>query len=175
MKALHRIIETAATDPRPIVLAEGEDPRVVRAAARAVNRGIGRIILLGDKAKIQDQAANFGVDLEGIDLVDPNQDERLESYAQHLYQLRKHKGMTPEQAGELARSPLYFANLMVAAGDADGSVGGALYSTSDTVRTALQVHGVGKGFNIVSSFFIMMFCEPFHSSRAELFSPTAVW
>ncbi|MCP3661335.1 MAG: phosphate acetyltransferase [Gammaproteobacteria bacterium] len=168
MKALYRIIETATSDPRPIVLAEGEDPRVVRAAANAWKRGIARIILLGKKSTILHQATNSGIDLEGIELVDPKEDERQEPYAQYLYALRKHKGMTLEQARELTQSPLYFSNLMVATGDAEGSVAGASYTTADTVRAAIQILGVTPEAKLVSSFFIMMFCESFHSLKGGI-------
>lgn len=168
MKALQRIIAQASADPKRIVLYEGADERTVRAAARATREGIAKIVIVGDPAATRELAASLALDLSRIELLDPAMSELSESFAQALYQLRQAKGMTLEQAREQVRDPLCFANLMVRLGHADGSVGGAVHTTADVVRNAIQIIGVQKSFKIVSSFFLMMLCQPFHSLKGGL-------
>jgi phosphate acetyltransferase len=169
MKALHNIIDKAAADPRRIVLAEGEDPRVIEAASRAAGDGIARVVLLGGPdADIRALAHELGHDLTGVEVLYPLAFEESERYAQALFELRKAKGMTIEQARELSKKPLQFANLMVRLGDADGLVAGAVNTTADVVRNAIQIIGVRPSFKLVSSFFLMMLCEPFHTLKGGL-------
>lgn len=168
LKALNRIIEQARANPRRIALSEGNDSRVLEAAARATAAGIARIILVGDRTASEAAAAREGIDLSGIEFVDPANSSPLPELAELLFQLRKHKGMTREQAAEAARQPLVCANLLVKAGHADGTVSGAVHTTADVVRTAIQVIGVKPGIKLVSSFFLMMLCEPFHSLKGGL-------
>ena len=168
MKPLDDLIDRARADPKRIVLAEGEDPRVVEAAGRAVREGIAKPILLGRASEIEAQAKAQDLVLSDVEIVDPDTTDRLESYAACLQELRRHRGMTIEQAREAARAPLYFANLMVRLGDAEGSVAGARYSTADTVRAAIQVIGAQEGFDLISSFFIMILCEPFHELKGAM-------
>lgn len=168
MKAIHRIIERARSSPRRIVLCEAEDPRVLQGARRATQEGIARIVLVGDAGRIADAAERHGIALDGMEVVDPASAALRERYAQQWLALRQSRGMTPEQAQRDVLAPLCFANLMVRAGDADGSVAGAVHTTADVVRHAIQIIGIAPSFRLVSSFFLMMFCEPFHSLKGGL-------
>ncbi len=168
MKALNEIFRKSKADPRHIVLAEGEDERVLEAAAKATEDGLAKLIVLGNRQRIEQQAQACGVSLEGIELLDPATSDKVPAYAKALYELRKHKGMTLDEATEKVRDPLCYANMMVHLSDAEGSVAGAVYTTSDVVRSAIQQIGVRKDAHIVSSFFLMMLCEPFHSLKGGL-------
>ncbi|MCW8886995.1 MAG: phosphate acetyltransferase [Motiliproteus sp.] len=165
MKALNNIFKRAADAPKRVVLAEGEDPRILEAAAIASERGIAEITLLGDVDKINALAAENNFDLSKVAVVDPARSADVDRYGNALYELRKAKGMTPDQAAELIQNPLYFAQVMVQVGDADGSVAGAVYTTGDVVRSAIQIIGMAESANMVSSFFLMMLCEPFHELK----------
>ncbi|MBY4675186.1 phosphate acetyltransferase [Marinobacterium arenosum] len=165
MKALNNIFKRASEDPRRVVLAEGEDPRILEAAVIATERGIAKLTLLGNVATIQATAAQQGLDLTGVALLDPADSADAARYAEQLYQLRQAKGMTPEKAAQLMQDPLHYAQMMVHLDDADGSVCGAVYTTGDTVRAAIQIIGMADDASMVSSFFLMMLCEPFHELK----------
>jgi phosphate acetyltransferase len=168
MKALNRIVESARMSPMRIVLCEAEDARVLAAAARASREGIARILLVGEAAAIRAAAARESVDLGAMTLIDPHTSPWYEPFVDSLVALRGSKGMTLEAARDEVRKPLTFANLMVRYGHADGSVAGALHTTADVVRTAIQLIGVEPSFRLVSSFFLMMLCEPFHRYKGGL-------
>lgn len=168
MKAILRIIDQARASPMRIVLSEADDPRVLQAAQRASREGVARIVLVGDAAHIREAAASFDIDLSGMELVEPASSPHASSYAAELFALRGKKGMTLDQAQHEILKPLCFANLMVRLGDADGSVSGAVNTTADVVRTAIQVIGIAPSFKLVSSFFLMMLCEPFHTLKGGL-------
>jgi phosphate acetyltransferase len=168
MKAINRIIEQARHSPMRIVLSEAEDPRVLQAAQRASSEGIARILLVGDATRIREAAARFDVDLNGMELVDPATSALAPLYADELFALRSKKGMTLQQAQSEILNPLCFANLMVRLGHADGSVSGAVNTTADVVRNAIQIIGIAPSFELVSSFFLMMLCEPFHTLKGGL-------
>ncbi|KVA49008.1 phosphate acetyltransferase [Burkholderia cepacia] len=168
MKALDRILESARRAPMRIVLCEADDPRVLHAAARATRDGIARIVLVGNRAAIHAAAARDAIDLDGMTLVDPADAPQRDAYADALHALRANKGMTADAARDAVRDPLTYANLMVRLGEADGSVAGAVHATADVVRAAIQLIGVDPAFRIVSSFFLMMLCEPFHTIKGGL-------
>ncbi|AOI88789.1 phosphate acetyltransferase [Burkholderia pseudomultivorans] len=168
MKALDRILDSARRQPMRIALCEADDPRVLHAAARATRDGIAHIVLVGARAAIHAAAARDGIDLDGIALVDPASAASRDAYADALHALRKSKGMTADAARDAVLDPLCHANLMVRLGDADGSVAGAVHATADVVRAAIQLIGVDPSFRIVSSFFLMMLCEPFHTIKGGL-------
>lgn len=168
MKAINRIIERARATPQRIVLCEAEDPRILQAAQRATREGIARIVLAGDAARIRQAAAGADIDLAGMDVIDPASSALAPSLAQKLFALRAKKGMTLENAKREVLKPLCFANLMVRLGHADGSVAGAVHTTADVVRTAIQVIGIHPSSRLVSSFFLMMLCEPFHALKGGL-------
>ena len=169
MKALNNILAKAAADPRRIVLAEGGDPRVIEAAARASAQGLARITLLGGpEVDIAALARELGHDLTGVEIRYPHALAASEEYAGALFELRRHKGLTLADARELARQPLPHANLMVRLGDADCMVAGALHTTAEVVRNAIQIIGMQPSFDLVSSFFLMMLCQPFHTLKGGL-------
>lgn len=165
MQFLNSILQKARTHPQTIVLAEGADGRVIEAARRAQDEGIANCILIGDRATVLRQAEASGHDLTDIKIEDPVVSQHLQSYSKKLWQLRKHKGMTLEQAQNQALDPLCFADLMLRSGHADGSIAGAVYTTGDRVRSALQIVGVMPGFNSVSSFILMLFEAEHHDPK----------
>ncbi len=148
------IKERAKAKQRTIVLCEGEDRRVVEAAEECAQEGLAKIILLGNPAQIH--ASNPDTDLTGVEIIDPATSPKLESYAALLYELRKAKGMTEEQAKEQAKDATFFGALMLKAGDADGLVSGACHSTANTLRPGLQIVKTAPGASAVSSFNLMV-------------------
>lgn len=140
---------------KTIVLPEGEDERVLQAAHEAAKQKIAKIIILGEEADIKAYFAKQGWDLEGIELINPAHSPKLGEYTKLLYELRKAKGMTEEEAAKTALNPNYFGTLMIKAGDADGMVSGADHSTADTVRPALQIIKSRRPERVVSALFIM--------------------
>ena len=165
MNLLNTLKNRARSNPKHIVLAEGEDPRVIAAAEEITRDSIAKITLLGQPAKIEAAAKEIGADLKGITIQDPNNSQRANSYAQILLQQRRSRGVTQEETQSTARTPLYFANLMVAANEADGCVAGAANSSANTVRAAIQSIGLAPDSKLVSSFFLMLI--PNKNSQAE--------
>lgn len=153
---METIYARARAVKKTIVLPEGMDGRVVKAAADILARGLATPILLGNPEEVQKLARENGANLSGIEIVDPETYPKRQQYADMLYELRKNKGMTPEEAYRLTGDILYLGVLMVKAGDADGEVSGATHSTADTVRPALQVLKTAPGVSIASSFFVMI-------------------
>ncbi len=153
MNVTERIMQRARDNKRTIVLAEGHDERVVKAAGISQKEGIANIVLLGNPENIAKLAGD--VSLEGVNIIDIEKADKLEQYTKELYELRKEKGMTPEQAAAQIKDELFFGAMMVRLGDADGMVAGATHTTSDTLRAALQVIKARKGIKTVSSFFVM--------------------
>lgn len=151
---MDRIKAKASALHKHIVLCEGEDSRVVKAASDVVKQGIAKITLLGKEDEIR--ANNPGVDLSGVNIVDPATSEKRKEYAELLYSLRKAKGMTPEEADKLSYDNTYFGVLMLKAGDVDGLVSGACHSTSNTLRPGLQIVKAAPGVPLVSSYFLMI-------------------
>ena len=155
MSVIERIKEKARANPRRIVLPEGDEPRTVEAAARARAEGLALPILLGNAAAIEAVARHRGVDIGDIDIVDPAGSAKAGDYAQALHELRKAKGVTREQAAELVADPMYYGIMMVKLGDADGLVSGAVHTTGDMLRPALQIIKTRPGLKVVSSSFLM--------------------
>ena len=157
MSFLDEIKERARKSPRTIVFPEGDEPRTVQAAAILRAEGLVRPILLGMPEKIRKTAEETGADLAGITLIDPAEPARAAAKAEVLHELRKHKGLSREAAAELAKDPMYCGVLMVKAGEADGLVSGAVHTTGDMLRPALQIIKTKPGTDIVSSAFLMLF------------------
>jgi phosphate acetyltransferase len=155
MDILERIRQRAAARPQRIVLPEGNDPRVVVAAAMCARDRIARITLLGDEATIRETAQRESVDLGGVDVVDHRRASDFDKMVALFHEMRRAKGLMADEARTLVSDPLYYGNLMVRTGRADGSVAGATNTTSHTVRAALHCIGVRAGFKLVSSFFLM--------------------
>jgi phosphate acetyltransferase len=157
---VYRILEKARSDPRHIVLPEGTEPRIVRAAAEILDRGIAKLTVLGDPERILSIARDAGVDVSRARITDPAhaEPEALERYAGALYELRKHKSVTREMARDLLVNPVYYATMMVHTGDADGFVSGSTHSTADTLGPVLRVIRTREGVSLASSIFFM--CMP---------------
>ena len=154
MALLDEIKSKAASLKKTIVLCEGEDRRVVEAAAQITKEGIAKIVLIGNEEEAKKVAPD--VDLTGITLIDPLTSEKTAEYAKILYEARKAKGMTEEQAAVQAKDRTMFGALMLKAGDVDGYVSGACHSTANTLRPGLQVVKTAPGIKTVSSCFIMI-------------------
>src|SRR5882724_7351061 len=155
MDILERIRQRAASNPQHIVLPEGNDPRTVVAAAHCVRQRIARITLLGDEEIIRENARSQSIDLGGIAVIDHRRASDFEKMAAFFHELRKAKGLMADEARTIVSDPLYYGDLMVRLGSADGSVAGVTNTTSHTVRAALLCIGVRSGFKLVSSFFLI--------------------
>ena len=153
---LNSLIEKAKQDIKTIVLPEGEDARVLEAAHLAANQKMARLVILGDKKKIESFFAQKGWSLDDIQIIEPEKSEHLKEYASLLFELRKAKGMSEDEAQKTALNYNYFGTLMMKSGHADGMVSGASHSTADTVRPALQIIKSKNPAMGVSSFFIMV-------------------
>ncbi|CUH93193.1 phosphate acetyltransferase [Herbinix luporum] len=144
----------AKQNKKTIVLPETGDRRTLEAANTIILEGLADIVLIGNEDEIIKGAE--GLDLSKATIIDPVKSDKLESYIELLVELRKNKGMTPDKARELlTQQPLYFGVTMVKAGDADGMVAGAVHSTADVLRAALQVIKTAPGTKLVSAFFLM--------------------
>jgi len=155
MDILDRIRQRAASRPQHIVLPEGNDPRTVAAAAHCVSQRLARITLLGDEEVIRASARDNSLDLGGVAIIDHRRAADFDKMVSMFHDLRRAKGLMADEARTLVSDPLYYGNLMVRLGQADGSVAGATNTTSHTVRAALHCIGVRPGFKLVSSFFLM--------------------
>lgn len=157
MKLSQLIREKAKKNPKIIVLPEGEEPRMIKAAETIINEGFASLILLGREENIKSKARELGIDLSNkIKIINPRDSEKLKEYAESYYQIRKNKGVSLDEAYQLLENPLYFGALMVYHDDADGLVAGSINATGDVFRPALQTIKTAPGINIVSSSFVMV-------------------
>lgn len=155
MNFLEQIVSRAKTDIKTIVLPESTDIRTLKAAAMIQQQGIANIILVGDEEAIIKLGGDL--DISKAKIVNPANFDKFDEYVNTLYELRKAKGMTEEQARKLlSENPLYFGIMMVRLGEADGMVAGAINSTGNTLRPALQILKTAPGAKLVSAFFIMV-------------------
>lgn len=150
------LVERAKADKRHIVLPEGDDERVLRAADILLRRGVCELTILGDPQDVRGRAAALGLDLDGVNLVDPQTSPLRAVYAGTYHELRKSRGITEEAALETAGDASYFGTLMVHAGAVDGMVSGAAHTTGDTIRPAFEVIKAQRGVSVVSSVFLML-------------------
>ena len=156
MSVIDKIRAKAAADVKHVVLAEGTEPRTVQAAEKIVKLGLAKITLVGAKAEIEAKAAELGVDLTGVSIADPATSEKTASYAEQLFHIREKKGMTLEKATELClKNTLFYGTMMLKMGDADAMVAGAINTTGDVLRPALQIIKGAPGIKTVSSCFLM--------------------
>ncbi len=175
MDLLEKLRARARVKPRHIVLFEGEEDRTLAAAETIEKEKLARLTLLGKVENIQTRLKTLGIALPGSALLDPAKSEKLKTYSRALYERRRGRGMTESEALAAAREPRLFAGLMVAAGDASGSVGGALATTAETVRAALWTIGRAPDVSLVSSFFLMLSPrEDIGENGACLFADCAV-
>ncbi|HOD26612.1 MAG TPA: phosphate acetyltransferase [Bacteroidales bacterium] len=157
MSLLQQMAARAKANPQRIILPEGSEIRTLKAADRILTDGLAKLYLIGNPREILDLAKQNKLGKIATDavLVDPVNQPKKEVYANLLYELRKSKGMTPEQAAQLVENPLYLACLMIKNGDADGEVAGALSATGDVLRPALQIVRTLPGISVVSGAFLM--------------------
>lgn len=156
MQVLERIRARAAANSKHIVLPEGEDERTIQAASLCVAERIARVTLIGREDAIRDKASQMSVTLTGAAILDHRRSPERERYAARYYEARRAKGVTQDEARLQMDDPLYFGNMMVREGAADGSVSGATHTTAHTVSAALRCIGPRPGLKIVSSFFVMV-------------------
>lgn len=154
MSFFETIKQRAKANKKRIVLPEGTDSRVAKAAKMILDEGIAEIILVGNKEEILKSAGD--ADISKAIFADPLKSEKFDFYADTLYEMRKSKGLSLDQARDLLRDPVYFGTMMVKQGEADGLVSGAIHSTADTLRPALQIIKTAPNCKLVSSFFIMI-------------------
>lgn len=157
MPLVELIKEKARTHTKTIVLPESYDERMLFAAQNIVEQGLAKVVLLGNPETLKASAATKGIQLAGVDIIEPARSPKLDYYIEKMVALRKSKGLTSQQARELLCAPdnLYFAGMMVREGDADGEVAGATGTTGDVLRAAFQTVGTAPGIKTVSSFFLM--------------------
>lgn len=157
MQFIESIKQRAKQNIKTIVLPEANDIRVLKATEQVTEQGYANIILVGKQKEIEEKAQENEIDISKATIVDPNNSEKYDEYANLLYELRRNKGMTIEKARELTKDPVYYGMLMLKdeKSNADGLVSGAAHSTSDTLRPALQILKTAPGTKLVSAFFIM--------------------
>ena len=151
---MEQIKSKARADLKRIVLPEGTEERTVRAAGIIAKEGLAKVILIGSAEQIKKQAAD--IDSENLTIIEPETSDKLNAYADMFYELRKSKGITREAAEKTVTDPLYYACMMIKMDDADGMVAGAINTTANTLRPALQIIKTSPGISVVSSCFIMI-------------------
>jgi phosphate acetyltransferase len=172
---LQRIRERASADPQHIILPEGDDIRTLQAAEICVRDRIARITIIANDEKVRALASQAGANLNGVEIIDHRKSDDLGKLATLYHQMRRSKGVTLEEAEQTLKDPLYFGNLLVREGKADGSVAGATNTTSHTVAAALRCIGVRVGLKTVSSFFLMVVPDrKFGSDGAIIYSDCGV-
>ncbi|MFN3285437.1 MAG: phosphate acyltransferase, partial [bacterium] len=162
------VFQKARRDPKRIVFSEGEEPKILRAAAIVAQEGIATPLLIGREAVVRARMQELRIN-GAVEVVDPDRFDGLEAYAQELYRLRQRKGVTLREARTLIRQPNYFGAMMVRRGDADGFVAGLTYHYPDVIRPALQVIGPGPGVSRVAGLYLMIL-----DGRAYLFADPTV-
>ena len=151
-----KMIESLRQNPKKIVFTEGNDPRILEATARILKEGFLSTILIGNPDEVNAVAKEHGFDITGAEIIDPANYDKFDEMVEKLCELRKSKGMTPEDAAKTLSQANYFGTMLVKMGLADSLLGGATYSTADTVRPALQLIKTKPGNSIVSSCFILV-------------------
>lgn len=177
MALFDRLIRSAQENKQRIVLAEGTEPRTLKAAEMIIRDGVANIILIGNPDEIRAKAAELELThIDSATLVDPQDAEFTEKYAQLFYELRKSKGVTIDDAHRKVLDPLYLGCLMIKNGDADGQVSGALHTTGDVLRAAFQVIKPKQGISVVSGAFVMLLPEgcPYGTDGILVFADCAV-
>ncbi len=169
MNLIESIIARAKADKQRIVMPEGTEKRTLQAADKLIQDGVANIILIGNKNQIMDLSKELSLsNIGNATIVDPKNNEKKQTYIDLLVELRKSKGMTPEQAEVLVENPLYLACLMIKNGDADGEIAGAENTTGDVLRPALQIIRTTPGVSVVSGAFIMFTQTPQYGSDGTL-------
>jgi len=153
---LQNILSIARAERKTIILPEGDNPRVLRAVKTIIEEDVANLILLGDDTEIISALDQMEVDSSAISIINPEASEQIESYAKEFYNLRKHKGMTPDNARRVLQNTVYFGMMMLRSNQADGLVAGATYSTPNIIRPVLQIIKTAPGISIASSTFFII-------------------
>ncbi len=156
MDIIQQIQNQAKKNIRNIVLPEGNEPRVIKAADILNRDKVARPVLLGSESEIRSRAKDLDIDLDDIEVLEPSRQIDFDDYSNQYFEMRKHKGITPEKAGELMDNPLYYGAMMLRHGRAAGAVAGSVNTTGDVLRAAIQIVGLAPAVNVVSSSFIMV-------------------
>lgn len=156
LRFLHELIERARSERKHIVLPEGQDVRILRAAEILQRRDVCALTILGKESEVRELAASHGVDLSGMIIVDPAESQWHERFAEEYARLRAHKGVDLARAREVMLDSSYFGTMMVQLGEVDGMVSGAAHTTANTIRPALEFVKTAPGVDIVSSVFLML-------------------
>ena len=156
MSFIEQIKQRAKKEIKTIVLPEATDTRILEAAQIVKKEGYAKVILIGNEEEVRNLAKEKNIDLGETKIIDPSKSKETERYAKELYELRKAKGMTEEQANQLVLEPVYYGMMMVKLDEEDGLVSVAAHSTSDTLRPALQILKTAPGTKLVSAFFVMV-------------------
>lgn len=169
MDLVQSIIERAKSNKQRIVLPEATEERTLRAADKVLAEGVANIILIGNPAEINSLAEKWGLkNIDKATIIDPENNPKSEEYATLLAELRKKKGMTIEQARELVKNPLYLGCMIIKTGDADGQISGALSTTGETLRPALQIIKCAPGITCVSGAMLLLTKEPQYGENGVL-------
>ncbi len=155
----YELVKKAKKHRQHIVLPEGEEERILRAAETLLRREVADITLLGDEQRIRDRISELGLRLNNADIIDPSKSRFFDEYVQTYFELRKHRGITVENARDIMSDVAYFGTMMIYKGNADGMVSGSVHSTADTIRPAFEIIKTKAGFSIVSSVFFMCLAE----------------
>ncbi len=175
MDLLEEIRDRAKKSPKRIVLPEGEEERTIRATAEILKEGIAKIILLGEEIKIKDKAQSLKIDIGKIRIIEPKKSEKLEGYTNTYCEIRKEKGISKDEALSVMKEPLFYGVMMVKKGEGDGSVSGAIHTTAETIRPALQIIKTAPGVKKVSSSFLMILKDrKFGEDGALIFADCAI-
>lgn len=177
MTLFERLAQRAKEHPQRLILAEGDEPRTLKAADRIINEGIAHVNLIGNRETILAKAEELGLSqISKANIINPEDKDFVEPYAELLCELRKKKGMTMEEARKLAANPLYLGCLMIKKGDADCQVAGARNTTGDVLRAAFQVLKTKPGISVVSGAFIMLLPPgvPYGTDHMLIFADCAV-
>jgi phosphate acetyltransferase len=156
VEIIEKLRQLANGKNKTIVFPEGEEDRIIKAAIFLAKNQLVKPILLGEQEKIKSSAAAVNFDELKIKIINPIEAENQSTWANSFYEMRKHKGLTREQANETIRNPLYYAAFMLKEGDADGAVAGSINTTGDVLRAAIQIVGLAPNVSVVSSSFIMV-------------------
>lgn len=156
MSFIDEIKNRAKKDIKTIVLPEASDLRTIEATASVLKEGFANIVLIGNEEEIKTLAEDNNLDISKAKIINPKNSDKYDTYVEKLYELRKEKGLTLEKAKELLLDSVYFGMMMVKMEEADGLVSGAIHSSSDTLRPALQILKTAPGTKLVSAFFLMV-------------------
>ncbi|GGD44553.1 phosphate acetyltransferase [Microbacterium faecale] len=155
----YQLLERARSAPRHIVLPEGDDDRILKAAAILLERSVAQLTILGDPERVRSRAVELGLDIRAADVLSPFEPAYVDRFATEYQRLRAHKGMTYDQAADLVSDVSYFGTMMVHLGDADGMVSGAAHTTAHTIRPSFEIIKTAPGVSVVSSVFLMALAD----------------